>query len=127
MHRLAMTRLALDDAGWVAVDEWEMRHERYVRTFEVVARLREEVGRLGWRDAETFLVCGADLVEAMGDEGRWPRESVDRLFKVARVLWVRRGMVGGKIFADGGTLERYAGRAEEVQGFCWGLSSTIVR
>lgn len=122
-----MAHLALADAPWVAVDSWEASHSRFVRTHEVVARLKAAAEAMGWGPVEVFLICGADLVYGMADERKWPAASVQRLFEVARVLWVRRGDRAADVFAKGGVLERYAERASEVQGFCWSLSSTAVR
>lgn len=126
-HRVEMANLALADAPWLAVDTWEAAQSRFVRTHEVVARVRRAVGSAGWPQAELFLVCGADLVHAMADQSRWPTQSVEKLFQGATVLWARRGDVGGDVFEKGGPLERYRERAMEMKGFTWGVSSTIVR
>lgn len=122
-----MAELALVDAPWLAVDRWEAQHARFVRTHEVVARLRAAAERHGWHGAQVFMVCGADLVQSMADERRWPRKSVETLFEIAHVVWAKREGLGGEVFEKGGWLERFRGRAMEMKGFTWGVSSSAVR
>lgn len=81
-HRLAMCRLAVESIPWVTVDQWEASANRFVRTHEVASRILKS---LPW-PARLFLVCGSDLVDAMGDPNKWPVESVERLLSVTRLL-----------------------------------------
>lgn len=122
-----MVRLALADTDWVAVDEWETAHSRFVRTHEVVLRLKRGVERLGWGSVDVYLICGGDLLEGMTNEKKWPIQSVQRLFKVGRVAWVKRDGKGGEVLEKGGKLEQFAERCLEINGCVWSISSTIVR
>lgn len=126
-HRLNMVRLALTDMDWVALDEWEARHPRFVRTHEVMLRLKQGNEQLGWGPVDVYLVCGADLVEGMANEEKWPVESIRQFFKVGYVIWVRRDGRGGEVLEKGRELERYAERCLEMHGCVWSMSSTIVR
>lgn len=126
-HRLRMAELALADAPWLAVDRWEAQHPRFVRTHDVVARLRAAAETAGWPNAQVFLVCGADLVQAMTDERCWPRDSVETLFERTHLIWARRGALGGDPFEKGGRLARFRGSVVEMKGFTWSVSSTAVR
>lgn len=126
-HRLNMVRLALADMDWVALDEWEATHPRFVRTYEVMLRLKRETEQLGWGLVDVYLVCGADLVECIADEKKWPVESIQQLFKVGYVMWMKRDGKGGEVLEKDGKLERYAERCLEMQGCVWSMSSTVVR
>lgn len=93
------------------VDDWEMRQNRYVRTFEVVERIRT----LG---VSVFLVCGSDIVQRMSDRSAWPKWSIDRLLAGVQLVVKKRG--------DGLIADSF-GQVLWIERWVGELSSTIVR
>ena len=63
-HRLAMTRLAVEDATGFVVDDCEVRREGPTYTVDTLHELRERIGE----DDELFLLLGED---ALADIPNW--------------------------------------------------------
>lgn len=77
-HRLQMCRLALLELENVALDEWEAKSTRYVRSHEVASRIRDAI--CSWSPkVQLFVICGSDLLSSMRNTQLWPRESAEKL------------------------------------------------
>eukprot|EP00177_Eucheuma_denticulatum_P006364 GFKZ01011601.1.p1 GENE.GFKZ01011601.1~~GFKZ01011601.1.p1 ORF type:complete len:246 (+),score=13.27 GFKZ01011601.1:104-841(+) len=126
-HRLEMVSLALSDSNWIALDRWEADHGRFVRTYKVMRRMRGSAKACGLGDVEVYLVMGGDMLESMGDENRWPKDSIQNLFQEGHVAWVGRDGKGSAVLSKGGRLHKWIEKCVKVEGWVSSLSSTLVR
>ena len=120
-HRVEMCRRAVASSSYVMVDEWEAAQAGYTRTLHVLdsidARLRAAEGgtegraeggkeaRLGRGTPRTVLVCGADVLESMGNPESWDQGLLEELLRRHGVACVvRQGTDVERVLQTEGTL-----------------------
>ncbi len=122
-HRVEMCRRAVASSSYVMVDGWEAAQAGYTRTLHVLdsidARLQAAEGRI--EDAEersetasarvnsssprTVLVCGADVLESMGNSELWDQVFLEDLLRRHGVACVvREGTDVERVLRKEGTL-----------------------
>lgn len=87
-HRIEMSRLAVQESGWIMVDDWEAVKRDYTRTALVLDHFDEEINQKRGgiktssgehKSVRIALLSGADLLDTMSHPGVWAHEDLDHI------------------------------------------------
>ncbi|GLV32593.1 Nicotinamide mononucleotide adenylyltransferase [Carabus blaptoides fortunei] len=152
-HRLAMLKLALQDADWVKVSDWECVQESWNRTRTTMQYHQNLINAalnngnyndvdndmLTWipnnvkngcvGPVQVKLLCGADLLESFGTPGLWSDEDIDMIVgQHGLVVITREGANPLKFIYESDILTRYMGNIHIVTEWITNeVSSTKIR
>ena len=74
-HRVAMCKEAVKTSDWIVVDDWESKQEKYVRTYNVLKHLREELGD----QYDIYFIGSDDLLDGMMNPNCWDQVLLEKL------------------------------------------------
>ncbi|XP_019870564.2 nicotinamide/nicotinic acid mononucleotide adenylyltransferase 3 isoform X2 [Aethina tumida] len=152
-HRLAMTKLALQDLDWVKLSDWECKQETWSRTREVLQYHQNQINSYlhnnrneGNKDECTWLpvnelknatpgtvtvklLCGGDLLESFGTPGLWSDEDIAAIVGQHGLVVITRSKTNPLEFIyNSDLLTRYMGNITIVTEWIRNeISSTKIR
>lgn len=89
--RLDMLRFAVEDSGWVTVDDWECRQPDPSASYKVVEHVKSLLSaNADMADAKILFVCGADLARDMENPSKWPVVNRRRLLAACTLAVMAR-------------------------------------
>jgi nicotinamide mononucleotide adenylyltransferase len=91
-HRVEMCKRAVQSSDWIAVDNWEVSHEEYLRTKVVMDYFYQKLNENKTEEdrIQLLLLCGSDLLASFNAPGVWADEDLEVILGKFGVACIER-------------------------------------